>query len=87
MLATAVAQLRFAASVGLGVPFSLWSLDQLVNAALDTQHEFGAIGAYGAEVPGGPALDEETRRDMHLRRFRQQARRAARETAYYGRLF
>jgi phenylacetate-coenzyme A ligase PaaK-like adenylate-forming protein len=87
MLATAVAQLRFAASVALGLPFSTWSLDRLVAAARDTQREFGAIGAEGADMLGGPSLDEETRREMHLRRFRQQARRAARETAYYARLF
>lgn len=87
MLATAAAQLRFAASVGLGVPFSRWSLDRLVHAALDTQQEFGALGADGADLIEGPALDEETRRDLHLRRFRRQARRAARETAYYERLF
>src|SRR6266508_6642053 len=40
-----------------------------------------------AELLGGPALDEETRREMQLRRFRTQAARAARETAYYRRLF
>jgi phenylacetate-CoA ligase len=36
---------------------------------------------------GGPVFDEETRRELHLRRFRTQARRAARETGYYARLF
>ena len=35
----------------------------------------------------GAALDDATRREMQLRRFRQQAVRGARETAYYGRLF
>src|SRR6185436_7253725 len=50
-------------------------------------HEFGAIAPDGAELLGGPALDEETRREMQIRRFRTQAARAARETAYYARLF
>ena len=86
MLETAVAQLRFALSVALGRPFHTPSLDHLVDAICATQHEFGptAIGAEGAEILDGPALDEATRRDMQLRRFRGQAKRGARETAYYG---
>ena len=40
-----------------------------------------------AELIGGPPLDEKTRRAVQLRRFRTQASRAARETAYYGRVF
>src|SRR5207302_3667829 len=39
------------------------------------------------QLLGGPALDDATRRDMQLRRFRSQAKRAARETAHYERLF
>jgi hypothetical protein len=40
---TAVAQLRFAASVGLGSPFAQWSLDHLIDAITETRREFGAI--------------------------------------------
>jgi phenylacetate-CoA ligase len=87
MLETAFAQLRFAASLVFGVPFSTRSLDRLIDALLDTRREFGAIGAEGAEFLAGPALDEQTRRDVQLRRFRAQATRAAHETAYYARLF
>jgi phenylacetate-CoA ligase len=87
MLLTAVAQLRLAASVALGVPFAPWALDRLVEALLATRHEFGAVAPEGAELVTGAALDDETRRAMALRRFRQQAVRGARETAYYGRLF
>jgi phenylacetate-CoA ligase len=88
MLVTAVAQLRFAASIALGIPFSTWALDRLVDATLATEREFGPLGAdAGAEVLGGPLLDEATRRDLHLRRFRAQAQRAARETVYYTDLF
>jgi phenylacetate-coenzyme A ligase PaaK-like adenylate-forming protein len=87
MLGTAVAQLRFVGSVAFGLPFAQWSLDRLVAAALATQREFGGIGAEGGELLGGPALDEETRRQVQLRRFRAQARRAARETTYYRDLF
>ncbi len=87
MIETGLAQLRFAASIVFGTRFSLRSLDRLIAALRDTQHEFGAIGSEGAALLGSPTLDEETRRTMQLRRFRSQAVRAARETAYYQRLF
>src|SRR5437762_2957146 len=61
MLETAFAQLRFVASVAFGLPFSARSLDRLVDGLLATRREFGAIGVEGAELLGGPALDEETR--------------------------
>ena len=87
MLLTAVAQLRLAASVAFGVPLAPWSLDRLVDALLATRREFGAVAAEETDLLTGAALDDETRRDLQLRRFRQQAGRGARETAYYGRLF
>jgi phenylacetate-CoA ligase len=89
VLETAVAQLRFAYSLALGRPFHTPSLERLIAALRETRHEFGptAVGADGAELIGGPRLDDTTRRDMQLRRFRGQAKRAARETRYYQRLF
>ncbi|HEU5101371.1 MAG TPA: AMP-binding protein [Roseiflexaceae bacterium] len=87
MLETVAAQLRYTASVVFGLPFSARSLDRLVDALLATYHEFGVIAPDGAELLSGPALDEETRREMQLRRFRAQTSRAARETPYYRRLF
>ena len=88
MFKTALAQLRFAASVGLGRPFAQWSLDHLIDAIKETRREFGAIDVEeGGSHLGGPVLDEETRRELHLRRFRTQAVRAAQETSYYAHLF
>jgi phenylacetate-CoA ligase len=87
MLEAAFAQIRFAASLVFGLPFSARALDRIVDALLATRHEFGTIDAEGAELLGGPTLDEATRRDVQLRCFRAQATRAARETAYYGDLF
>ena len=84
MLETAVAQLRVAASLVFGISFAPWSLDALVAAARDTRRELGPLGLEAAELLDGPALDEGTRREMQLRRFRTQAQRAARETSYYG---
>src|SRR5215217_21741 len=87
MFATAVAQLRFAMSVGFGRPFSAWSLERLIKAIKETEREFGSIEAEGVELLSGPTLDEETRREAQLRRFVTQAKRAAHQTAYYGDLF
>lgn len=87
MLETALAQLRLAASMLLDLPLSVKALDRLVDAIVETRHEFGSIGAAAAEVVDGPALDAETRREMQLRRFRKQAVAAAQETAYYASLF
>ena len=87
MLETALAQLRFTASILFGLPLSVGALDRLVDAAIETRREFGAIGPAAAEFLGGPPLDEETRRDMQLRRFRTQAVAAARETVFYAGLF
>jgi phenylacetate-coenzyme A ligase PaaK-like adenylate-forming protein len=87
MLTEAIAQARFALSLLFGIPFDARSLERLADALRETRHEFGAIGAEGAELLSGPALDDTTRRDVQLRRFRTQATRGARETTYYGRLF
>ncbi len=87
MLETIYDQLRFAASVVFGFPFNQRSLERLIGALLATQREFGAIGAEAGELLAGPVPDEETRREVQLRRFRTQAVRAARETAYYSQLF
>jgi hypothetical protein len=86
MLFTALDQLRYVLSALWGVPFSARSLDRLLDAPLATRHEFGGI-ATGDDLLGGPALDQETRHALRLRRFRAQAQRAARETAYYRALF
>jgi phenylacetate-coenzyme A ligase PaaK-like adenylate-forming protein len=87
MLMSAAAQVRYAASVGLGLRFAPWSLDRLLDTVRDTHREFGQTGAEGVELLHGPELDQETRREMQLRRFRKQAVRAALETAYYEALF
>jgi phenylacetate-coenzyme A ligase PaaK-like adenylate-forming protein len=87
VLDAAIAQLRFAASLALGRPFRLGSLDRLVDALRATLDEFGALDPEGAELVTGPTLDETTRLEVQHRRFRAQATRAARETAYYARLF
>ena len=87
MLASAFAQLRYVTSVAFGIPFDVRSLERLVRAMRETQREFGPGATDGTEPLGGLVLDDETRREMQLRRFRQQASKASRETRYYGDLF
>src|SRR5215216_2586188 len=87
MFETAFAQLRYAASVLFAIPFDLRALDRLVEGVLDTQREFGTLGSDSAEFLGGPELDEESRREIQLRRFRTQAMRGANETEYYRQQF
>jgi phenylacetate-coenzyme A ligase PaaK-like adenylate-forming protein len=87
MFETAFAQLHYAASVIFARPFDLRSLDRLVDGILATQQEFGALGEESVEFLGVPELDDETRRDVQIRRFRAQAQRAARETAFYKKHF
>jgi len=87
VLVESFAQLRFAVSMIFGVPFDPGSLERLAGALRQTRHEFGSVEREAAELLSGPSLDETTRQDVQLRRFRTQAVRGARETPYYGRLF
>ncbi len=87
MLAAAFAQLRLAVSLVAGRPIPAWALDRLVIAARDTFHEFGHIAPDGGQSLNGPTLDASTWRDMQLRRFRAQAKRAADGTVHYADLF
>jgi len=73
--------------VGLGRPLAKWSLDRFIESMIDTKREVGTLGAESGALFGGPVLDAEARRELHLRRFRAQAARAAHQTAYYERLF
>ncbi len=87
MIEVALAQLRLAASLALGLPFSQRSLNRIIDSLQATRREFGGVDRTGAALVQGPTLDEATLREVHLRRFRAQARRAAGETVYYGELF
>lgn len=87
MLETALAQLRYAASIIFGTRFSLRSFDRLISSLQETRREFGSLNSAGRDLLEGPTLDEESRRTIQLRRFRSQAVRAIRETAYYRCIF
>ncbi len=87
MLITAVAQLRFTTSLLFGRPFAAWTLERLIDALQETQHEFGTMGTTGVDQLNGLVLDEHEQKEMHLRRLRTLAGQAAQETDYYRRLF
>lgn len=82
MFATIAAQLRLAASIGFGRRFSRWSLDGVIDGILAAQREFGSAGPDARDVLAGPRLDEDSIRELQLRRFRTQVGRAL-ETEYY----
>ncbi len=82
-----LARLSMTTSLLSGRPFSLWSLDRLVEAARETQREFGVADQKDADPAFDLSLDEDTRRQVQLQRFRQQARIAAQETTFYADLF
>ena len=87
MLETALANVRFGASMGFGRPFHRRSLDRILEAVRATHEEFGRVGVGTDDLLGGPSLDDETRQVMQGRRFRAQAIRAVKETAYYRELY
>jgi phenylacetate-CoA ligase len=87
MFETALAQLRLAASLLFAVPFNTRSLDRLVEGMRQTRDEFGMLSQQANEFVNGPILDEQTRAEMQLGRFRKQAVRAAHDTPYYAELF
>ena len=84
MIAATIAQLRLAVSLVTGRPIPSWAFDRLIAAALDTVREFGHIAPDGEATLNGPVLDNTTRREVQLRRFRAQAQRAVNGTDFYG---
>jgi phenylacetate-CoA ligase len=86
MFVTALAQVRLALALATGSAVPAWVLSSLIAAARETRREFGELGHEATEAVAGPALDADTRREVQLRRFRAQAKRAA-ATPYYARFF
>ena len=87
MLEIAAAELSHAASNMLGRRFSPRALLRLLHAIDESQRFSNANEAGTLELLKPIRLDDETRREVLLRRFRLQAARAARETVYYRDMF
>lgn len=87
MLEAVYAQLRYAASLLLARPLHLPSLHRMIDAVQAGHAEFGPLTSEAQMLIGGPSLDTDTQRHIQLTRFRVQAKRAARDTAFYATLF
>ncbi len=87
MIELVFAQARLAASLALGLPFSLRGLNHIIDGLKATRREFGPLDIHALAALQAPALDPQALHEVHLRRFRAQSSRAARETAYYRHLF
>jgi phenylacetate-CoA ligase len=83
----ASAELSMIASRTFGIPFSLDALNQVCDALIEAYYRDGSTQAAASRLMQNLKLDDETSRDLLLRRFRMQAQRAAQQTAYYGELF
>ena len=80
------ALLRYASSLAFGARLHTRSLDRIVSGLLASRGEFGTLGEDATEVLRGPELDDAARRELQIRRFRKQAKLAAR-APHYRRLF
>jgi phenylacetate-coenzyme A ligase PaaK-like adenylate-forming protein len=82
VLQAAVAQARYAVSVGLGVRHSPWALDRLIDTLLASREEFGPLDTAALRLER-PRPGHVGQRELQERRFRRLVRRAADETAHY----
>ena len=83
MFAAAIAQLRFAVSVGFGRRFDHRALERLADALEASRNEFGPFDSDVVEAVSGPVYPLVERRQMQLRRFTHLLRRAVDQTEYY----
>ncbi len=88
LFATAIHQLRYAAGLMRGRAVPVASLSRLARDLVATIAEFGEPGEDSQLIPGQQGVpDPDVRRTMTTRSLRLTARRAARHTAYYRRVF
>jgi phenylacetate-coenzyme A ligase PaaK-like adenylate-forming protein len=87
LLGTAIAQARFAASVGLGVRHSPRALESIISGLQASLREFGPADREVSAAVEAPLYTPDERRQMQLSRVRRQARRAAEDVPYYADLF
>src|SRR5947209_14542030 len=87
MFETGVRQLRMALSMVLGKPINPRNIERLVDDALKTLQEFGAPGDDVQQMLDGPFADPDARREFQNQAIRRTARRLARVSPYYQKLF
>jgi phenylacetate-CoA ligase len=87
MFQTGVRQMRMAMSMVWGRPISPGNVERLVDDALETLATFGAPGDDVQQLLDGPFSDPKLRDDFQTRGLRRTARRLAKVSPYYRRLF
>jgi phenylacetate-CoA ligase len=87
MFETGVRQLRMAMSMVLGRPINPRNIERLVDDALKTLQEFGAPGDDVQQLLDGPFADPDARGEFQNQAIRRTARRLARVSPYYQKLF
>jgi len=87
MFQTGIRQVRMAMSMVWGRPISPGNVERLVADALETLATFGAPGDDVQQLLDGPFSDPAMRDDFQTRGLRRTAKRLARVSPYYRRLF
>lgn len=87
MFETGVRQFRMAMSMVWGKPINPRNIEHLVEDALKTLKEFGAPGDDVQMLLEGPFADPLARREFQNRALQRTARRLARVSPYYQKLF
>lgn len=87
MFQTGIRQARMAMSMVWGRPINPRNVERLVADALETLATFGASGDDVDQVLDGPFSDPQLRVDFQTRALRRTARRLARVSPYYRRVF
>lgn len=87
MFETGIRQFRMAMSMVWGNHINPRNLERLVRDAIKTLEEFGAPGDDVQQLLEGPFSDPKARREFQNRSLQHTARRLARFSPYYKRLF
>lgn len=87
MFQTGIRQVRMAMSMVWGRPISPRNVERLIEDALETLATFGAPGDDVQQLLDGPFSDPKLREDFQTRGLRRTARRLAKVSPYYRRLF
>lgn len=87
MFETGVRQLRMAISMVWGKPINPRNIERLVDDALKTLQEFGTPGDDVQQLLDGPFADPDARQAFQNQAIRRTARRLARVSPYYQKLF
>jgi phenylacetate-CoA ligase len=84
---TGIRQFRMVFSMVMGKPINPQNIERLIQDALKTLEEFGVPGDDAQQMLEGPFADPNSRRSLQTGALQRTARRLARVSPYYQRLF